>query len=337
MKGNLYKEELKNKSFGELLASLGEEQGWNAAAQIAEQLYENDICYNLLQPGGREYKYKFNERKDKNAISRRVQEHLAKVERPDGTFSYKEAFEIPGEYMLAYSIIFNCSLDYLYGRIAVAAPNAEVADISEKTGLSSSVVDKLMNSEDVCMEEYLAKANDYGLLETYNPDIDPDEVTEEDEYIDTYASKSKFWNEVLESDMFDKIPEAWYRMACALYTSKGIKMVAEYAKSDWNTLPSFETFMSWVHTWEYFHPKDELFIPSYQLEDLYKEDPDHAMQVYREIRYDHFYKSVEDESQYEDIYLGCAGKFERELLQYFHERAEQWCNEGPLPSFNNEK
>lgn len=181
------------------------------------------------------------------------------------------------------------------------------------------------------MEEYLSAVNNYGLLDWVGMDSENDD----DEYLDTYQPMSKFWSTILESDLYKSIPEAWYRMACSLYTSKAIKMVAEDARKEWDKLPSWESFESWVNgSWNVFHPDQPIYAPpGMTLEEAYKRDPDWAMQMYREVRYAHYYSAADKEEEYETAYWGCAGKFDRMILDYFHKEAENWCHSGPLPDY----
>ena len=113
--------------FGRRLFLLGAEDGLLGPAAVAEALYKKDDCYNLVKPRGREAKYAVNEKKDIEAIARRVQEH----------FDKENVCDVPSNYIMAYGILFNCSYDFLYGKIEERCPNASVNDICEKTGLSS--------------------------------------------------------------------------------------------------------------------------------------------------------------------------------------------------------
>ncbi len=309
--------------FGKKLIELGEQHGWNSAADIGTALYENDSCFELVHPRDRDKKYLVNREKDINAIARRVQEHIIPT---------KEAQEISGNYMLAYSILFDCSMDYLYGKIDEKCPNVEVLDISRKTGLSVDAVKRLMENETISLEDYLQAVNNYNLLDapdcgTYDPELD-------DYFLETDISVTKFWSELIESDLFLQMPENWSRMACALYTSKAIKMVAEEAEKEWNDLPPLDVFLSWVETWETFHP-DRPLARMYKMtwEETYEKEPEFIKQVYREIRYEHLYSSVERQEDYETAYWGCAGRFDRSALEFFHKKAEDWCTSGPLPNY----
>lgn len=308
--------------FGRRLFQLGADINMNGPASVAEGLYLNEECYKLVKPRGRDKKYQVNRSQDIAAISRTVQRH----------FDYEEATDVPGNYMMAYSVLFDCSLDYLYGKIDVKSPNAEVLDISKKTGLSVEAVKKLMQNDEICIEEYLQAVNNYGLLDgsdagTYDPELD-------DCFFNTYASITDFWSKLIESEVFKQLPEDWYRMACALYTIKSIKLVAKEAENDLADIPSLENFLSWIDTWENFHPNEPLHRPyNMSWEEAYKKDPALIKQVYKELRHEHFYSAIEKIEEYETVYWGCAGRFERAVLNFFHQKAEQWCTNGPLPAY----
>jgi len=237
--------------------------------------------------------------------------------------------------MMAYSILFDCSLDYLYGLINEKCPNVEVLDIAHKTGFSVEAINRLMSGEEVYIDEFLQGVQHYGLLDVpgvgdYDPELD-------DYFLETEVSVSKFWSDLIESDLFSKLPKDWNRMACALYTSKAIKIVANDAKQEMDKLPTLEQFLSWVSTWNSLHPEEPLStIKNMTWEEVYEKDPDFIKQVYRESRYEHYYSAAERADEYETVFWGCAGKFDRYTLDFFHKRAEEWCLSGPLPSLKAE-
>lgn len=112
------------------------------ASLIAVALYENDDCYAIIHPRGWEKRPLETEnkatKKVKSSIARSVQRHL----------DLENAYDVSCNYMMAYSILFNCSLDFLYGKIDDPCPNVEILDISNKTGLSVDAVKNLVNSAD---------------------------------------------------------------------------------------------------------------------------------------------------------------------------------------------
>lgn len=68
-------------------------------------------------------------------------------------------------------------------------------------------------------------------------------------------------------------------------------------------------------------------------EETYEKDPEFIKQVYRDMMYEHFFSSVERKDTYETAYWGCAGRFDRFILDFFHNKAEIWCTSGLLPNY----
>lgn len=215
-------------------------------------MYENDEYFSLIQVGKRKEKHSECRNKDLASISRRVQEH----------YKAKTADEVPSGYILAYSKLFRCSTDYLYGLIDIPAPDAETADICRKTGLSEKAVKNLMSGGSVFLDEFLWTADRYGLLERRPTDTTDNHNAEEDpedEYLDTECSMTDFWNTILENDIFNMAPQAWYRMACAMYTCKGMKAIAEDYEATKDIIPPRETFLSQVEMHNIFHSEDRVY------------------------------------------------------------------------------
>ena len=172
--------------FGQKLFLLGENIGRKGPAAIAEALYENDECFKVIAPRGRDVKYKANIDKDLAAIMRRVQDHLDLV----------NAYDVPSNYMFAYSILFNISLDYLYGKIEEECPNLEILDISKKTGLSISVAKRLVECN----------------RDGESPVVDD-------------------WSAILSSPLFDSVHEDWKFITGAIYDK--ILLEARLAALNW--------------------------------------------------------------------------------------------------------
>ena len=308
----------KDAAFGRKLFMLGKIAGILGPAAIAGALYENEECFKLVSPSNRK-KVAKNKKKDTNSIARRVQDH----------FNFTNGYEVPGNYMLAYSILFECSLDYLFGKIEEMCPDATIADISDKTGLSAKAINKLMQKDEVCIEDYLKTLNNYGLLEFMQTD---DEY--EDEFYETSFSISEFWSNLIESELFSELPEDWYRMACAKHTCESIKVVAEEAKQSRDEMPTWNQFSSRVAEWKSLYKDRPLhMIYGKTLKEAYDTEPEWVKQVYREMGYEHFYGSVDRVDETETIYWGCAGKLDRTVQNYFHILADKWCKEGPLPYY----
>lgn len=158
--------------FGQRLFRLGEKHGLLGPAAIGQAIYDNIECFRLFRPGGRDYRYAINMDKDLPTIRRRVDDHL----------DVENAYDLSGNYMYAYSILFNCSLDFLYGRIDEECPNLEVLDISKKTGLSIKVVQRIYE---------LSKDGE-------NPMVD-------------------CWSSIMESPLFDSVYKDWGFITLSAY------------------------------------------------------------------------------------------------------------------------
>ena len=312
----------KGKSFGETLTGLMTQQGYTSAMKLAEALYDNPLCFDIIRPRGRDRKAftDAERKKDLKSIARSIQRHMAPNE---------EAYHVQSDYLLAYSIVFDCSLDYLFGKISEPCPNLEIKDISEKTGLSYKAVENLVSREELDVEEFLTVLNQYDIL---NPAPGWEHYFDEDGFLKSVCSISAFWSGIIESKMFDEIPRNWYRTACALYTNKWMKILSRDIETLNDELPSFETFVSWINNYNTFHENNPVCIPfDKSLQEVYDTEPEWVKSTYREIRYEHYYSAADKEEDTETAYWGCAGMFDRRILTYFHDLAESWCYHGPLP------
>ncbi len=312
----------KGKAFGETLTGLMNEQGYTSAMKLAESLYDHPLCFDIIRPRGMDRRA-FNDtdrKKDLKSIARSIQRHMA-----PGI----EAYHVQSDYLLAYSIIFNCSLDYLFGKIEEPYPNLEIKDISEKTGLSYKAVENLMSKKEIDVEEYLSVLNHYDIL---NPFPGWEHSFDEDGFLNSVCCYSSFWSDLLESNMYEEIPRNWYRTACALYTRKWMRILSEDIKKFEDEMPSFENFSAWIETYNNFHENMPVCIPfNKPLQEVYDTEPEWVKSTYREIRYEHYYSAADKEEDTETAYWGCAGMFDRHILTYFHDLAESWCYSGPLP------
>lgn len=322
----------KEAKFGRRLFIAAERNNLLGPAQIAEAVYDNDKCFKLAKPGGRAKKYPETKKKDIGAIVRRVQEH----------FNCTGADEVSSAYILIYSQLLHCSTDYLYGLIDIPAPDAKIADICEKTGLSEKAVENLMSGDEIYLDEYLRKAFEYGFAEN-NPCKDKERDSgENDELYDGLleidSSISKFWSNILESEQFKSIPDSWYRMTCALYTSRAVAVVAKSAKEDLTKMPTKESFIDNVENWNLLHEHEPVCIPDgLNPEGAYDRNPDWAKSTYREINYENYYSAIDRNEDCETAYWGCAGRFDRAIQDYFHKCADEWCVDGPLISLKEDK
>lgn len=164
--------------FGKRLVQLAREKSIGEPKLLAEELYSNFTF--LVEPAQRKNKYGKvvkDRRHDIDAISRMIQKH----------FNEENAYNVQSKYLYAYSQLFECSLDYLYGVSSVKSIDCEVKDICSKLHLSEKAVTNL--------------------IEGY--DQDPE----------TFAP-TRCWSEVLSSKLFSEAPAAWlhYSMKVLQYT-----------------------------------------------------------------------------------------------------------------------
>lgn len=153
--------------FGQRLMGLARENDIETPAEIAQSLYTR--CYELVKPGERKNKYGKivkSEENDIKSIIKIVQVHL----------NEENAYNVQSKYMYAYSQLFECSIDYLYGITEVRSQHLDIRQICEKTGLSEKAVTHLIESHDDDPESFF--------------------VTE-------------WWSQVLEDRAFYDIPIVW--------------------------------------------------------------------------------------------------------------------------------
>ncbi len=163
--------------FSKRLVQLAREKDLGEPKLLAEELYDNYT--SLVEPAQRKNKYGkiVKDRKHNiDAITRMIQNH----------FNEENAYNVQSKYLYAYSQLFNCSLDYLYGKSPVRSYDAAVKDICSKLHLSEKAVLNLMEGYD------------------QNPEV---------------FSATRCWSEVLSSKLFFEAPEAWlhYSMTVLKY------------------------------------------------------------------------------------------------------------------------
>ena len=301
-------------AFGRKLFLLGEENGLVGPPQIAEALFENTECRKILD----KKTYKAN--KEIESITRSVQTHMDR----------EQAYEIDGKYLLAYSILFDCSMDYLYGLIDEEYPNMEVKDICKKTGLSSQSVKHLMEKKEVFLGEDFS---DRLLGSISFPNVlSLDDVNDYDSEDDIFAfsTKSIFWDDVLSGEAFDTISDDWFRLLAAyfmlsLYDDE-IEKVAKKEEEFKN--PSFESFEEMLTIRKKIDPEfDVSSRRNCSVEERFENDHNWAREVFRGL-YNNLLKVLEEErKEKEMIYWGCSGKFEKYITGFFHEKIEKWWQE----------
>lgn len=127
-KGKIYKP---SDGFPYRLDSAAKDKGLTETRDLAEALYDNKECREII---------KIRKRKKEGPsdplvpIMKNIQIH------------YKEenAYKVNSEYLYAYSIILDCSLDYLYGKTDIKSSDLEIADICKKIGLNEKAITKIM-------------------------------------------------------------------------------------------------------------------------------------------------------------------------------------------------
>lgn len=261
---------------------------------IAILLYEKH--YDLVAPRG--YAKKHSEYKEKNiaAIKKCVERDFLK----------ENPWDVSSSYMYAYSKLFHVSMDFLYGNTDLFSDNYDVRKVCEKTGLSEKAVEHLLSDEEVYICDFAF--NDFA------------NAIEEDA---EYEKVIYFWNRLLESDLYTKLPESYFRMACSSFFYKLCKDAEETARTTKSILPPKEEFVEIVD--EYYACGGDVYIPNgMSLEDLYDNDKEQALEIIRDIDHERWYDLSEDLQKIESIYWGCSGQFDRFIQNYFHEQAEQY-------------
>ena len=155
--------------FGRRLLILCRENDVFEPAAVALALYEK--YYDIVQPGTRNNKHGISVKSPENdvkALTRAIQKH----------FNVVDAYKVQSHFMYAYSLLFNCSLDYLYGRTAVKSCDLEVRSICDKLHIDERAVNNLIAGYDE----------------------DPDKF-----------SATRCWSDVLSDELFEKIPYEWLR------------------------------------------------------------------------------------------------------------------------------
>ena len=167
----------KYNTFGKRLLAVANARQMGDTGILANVIYSNKRCREIVKI--RKHKEHTNPYEEVEAIRRNIQNHLTQDK-------YYEAWKVPSQYMYAYSIILDCSLDYLYGTSEIMSSDLEVADICQKTGLSEDAVN--------CLVENMSE-----------DDADPDE-----ENVFSYTS---WWSNLLCGDSYYAIPISWFSYA----------------------------------------------------------------------------------------------------------------------------
>lgn len=174
--------------FGRRLMELAIEKECDTPILLAHALYKS--CKDLVEPATRRNKkgqIVKDEQHDIDAIRRMVQRH----------FNAEKAAEVQSNYLLAYSRLFDCSLDYLYGVSKVKSIDLSVQDICEKLHVDEKMV--------------------LSLMEEFDPDPE-------------VFSPTTWWSDMLSSDLFSVIPRAWQFYCMEELTSRDLEKKIEAIK-----------------------------------------------------------------------------------------------------------
>lgn len=161
--------------FSKRLATLARLHDLGRPEDLAEALYNNKECREIVMPRERkdkDGKITRSATKIQNAIKRAIQYH----------YEEEDAYKVQSTYMYAYSLLFDCSLDYLYGKTEIMSSNLNVREICDKTGLSEEAVN--------CLIENMPEDSSY----------------QDEENTFSYAS---WWSELLCGDSYYAVPMAW--------------------------------------------------------------------------------------------------------------------------------
>lgn len=168
--------------FGKRLLAVANARGKGDTGALANAILENKNCREIVKIRERkEYKSPFDE---VAAIKRNIQNHLTQDK-------YNEAWKVPSQYLYAYSIILDCSLDYLYGKTEIMSSDLGIRDICNKTGLSESAI--------------------VNLIDRHKDEIESDGF-----------SFIEWWSELLYDLPFTAIPLAWLSYADRLVELRDI-------------------------------------------------------------------------------------------------------------------
>ncbi len=176
--------------FGQRLFTAAAKQGYESTMSIAIAIREHDVARRVVMI--REKRKTTAPYDVTKSIQRIIQKHLSE--------EYKDAWKVPSQYMYAYSLVLDCSLDYLYGTTDVISSDIEIADICKKTGLAEESVIALIEST------------------KNNQEADP--------------SCAGWWSQLMNGDSFYMIPTFWHSYAEKLVQIDDLKKKADaYAKS----------------------------------------------------------------------------------------------------------
>lgn len=175
-------------AFGRRLMELAREKEIGSPLLLAEALYHS--YRDLVEPAQRKNKHGKvvkDSKHDIEAIKRMVQRH----------FNEENAYNIQSKYLYAYSMLFDCSLDFLYGNTKVRCCDLEVRDICNKLHIDERAITNFIDGYDSDPEAF---------------------------------SPTLCWSELLSTNMFDEIPSAWLRYSMEVLQYKDLEKKIEAIK-----------------------------------------------------------------------------------------------------------
>lgn len=285
---------LANERYLELLSSDSTTASVLGPHDIAKILYRD--YYDLVYPKG--YKEKHSEFKERNikAIKKNVERH----------FNIINAHDVPSKYMYAYSKLFHVSMDYLFGNTGCYTDDIEAREICEKTGLSEKTVEHLLSNDEVFVFD--DSIYDFSLP-----------VAEDSEY----ESIRKFWDSALSSDLYSSLPEAFFHMASSSFFYKLVKADEEKLRTEKFVLPPKNEFVEIIDNYDN-HSRGVYFPNGLSAAELYDTDKHWCESTLREIYNERYEDTRAQLQKLELAYWGCAGQFDRLVLNFFHEMADRY-------------
>lgn len=240
--------------------------------EIATVLY--DDYFEYVMPRGTTEKHSDTREKTINSITRRVQDH----------FNYIEPYKVRSDYMYAYSLLFNCSLDYLYGKTTMITPDVETQKICEVTGLSPDALENIMCKKDINIKNPDSNLPDYIFIE------------EQKKY-----SFIEFWNKLLSEEIYFDLPTLFYSLCESVYWKN--KMTDEYNKFKKSSgrLPSEEKFTKIINNYNDDYETDilsKVYNYNGSVKTFYKNNKDKCKEIIKGINMD---IKIEIESSVEDF------------------------------------
>lgn len=119
--------------FGKFLYNLAKQRSYEGPRNVAKAIYNNKKYFELAKPAGRIDQILSKKEKDISTISKAVKRHMC----------LESAEQVPGNYMLVYSDLFNCSMDFLYGKIDEDCPNMDTLAISKRLNISCEAIQNI--------------------------------------------------------------------------------------------------------------------------------------------------------------------------------------------------